>query len=422
MNKNKQKLIIEYLLSSEDIFATCIDLIIPEYFDPKFRKTVEFIKEYYNKYNNIPTTELVFAEIGLEFEKKTITTDLLEYTTETIERFARERAVTNAVLSAGPLIDSENYGELVNRMTKAVNISLERDLGINYFENPDERILELSKTSERLSTGWKSVDKYLNGGLLKTEMVLFSANSGGGKSITLSNLVLNLVAQKQHVLYVSLELSEKLIAQRFDTMITGIPVIAAGRLHKEMAQIIEKEYKEKNAGSLTIKRLPNKVSAMGIRAYLKEYELKNGFVPDALILDYIDLMGTNGKNDYSNVAEKDKLISEELYELGVMYNMYILTASQQNRCLDVNTLVKTDRSDKVKIKDLKIGDKVFNGISYNTVLEVLPITKQETYRIKLRSGKTIICSGNHKFPVDSKLKTINSGLKVGDKVLTHSPI
>ncbi len=60
------------------------------------------------------------------------------------------------------------------------------------------------------------------GGISRGELFLVSANSGGGKSITLANLGFNFLARKKNVLYISLELSEPVIAQRYDTMFTGI--------------------------------------------------------------------------------------------------------------------------------------------------------------------------------------------------------
>lgn len=50
-----------------------------------------------------------------------------------------------------------------------------------------------------------------------------------------------------------------------------------------------------------------------------------------LVVDYLDIMGTNSKISADNVFEKDKLASEELRNIGSEYNMFVVTASQQNR-------------------------------------------------------------------------------------------
>jgi hypothetical protein len=77
--------------------------------------------------------------------------------------------------------------------------------------------------------------------------------------------------------------------------------------------------------------MPSATNANAIRAYLKEFELKNGFIPDMLIVDYLDKMSPNEKISADNISEKDKLSSEQLNDIGFDYNMFIATASQQNR-------------------------------------------------------------------------------------------
>jgi len=49
---------------------------------------------------------------------------------------------------------------------------------------------------------------------------------------------------------------------------------------------------------------------------------------------------------------------------------------------------------------------------------VFPKTKKKAYRITTSSGKTIICSTDHKFPVNGIDKSINTGLKIGDSLVT----
>ena len=41
--------------------------------------------------------------------------------------------------------------------------------------------------------------------------------------------------------------------------------------------------------------------------------------------------------------------------------------------------------------------------------------KNKTFRIKTKSGKSIICSGQHVFPTENGLRSIYSGLSEKDK-------
>jgi len=182
-----------------------------------------------------------------------------------------------------------------------------------------------------ISTGWKWVDELLFGGLSRKEMLLVSASSGGGKSITLANLGFNYVEAGYNVLYISLELSPEIVAQRYDTMYTGI-----GRKDwkSEVSTIstrVNAAGEREGVGVLDIVQMPTATTSNDIRAYLKEFYLHYNMMPDLLILDYIDEMAPNEFVSADNVWEKDKRCATQLRQIGIDYNMIIATASQLNR-------------------------------------------------------------------------------------------
>lgn len=330
MDNKKQKLLLEYLVSSPDTFALCKGIVNSSYFDPEFRKTVEFMHEYYDKYRAVPNTDQIDAETSVQLKQRPVTRDEIEYCSKEVETFCRRRAMEQIVTSKAPkLITEGNHGELERLIKEAMAISLTKDLGLAYFEKPEERIARMLATPQRTSLGWPLMDDLMSGGIARGEIVLFSANSGGGKSITLGNLAANFVAQKKNVLYISLELSEELIAQRFDMMYTGISSVLWSMKTDEIKNRIDQLAPDQ--GQLFIKRMPTMTTPNQIRAYLKEFELKTGIVPDLLIVDYLDIMGTNEKVSADNVFEKDKRATEALRDILIDYNMYGATASQQNR-------------------------------------------------------------------------------------------
>ena len=58
-------------------------------------------------------------------------------------------------------------------------------------------------------------------------------------------------------------------------------------------------------------------------------------------------------------------------------------------------------------------------MGYKKITNIFPIEKQIGYKIKLKSGKEIIVSSNHRFPISSgEVISISDGLKIGDKLLT----
>ncbi len=326
---NKQKLMIEYLLSSPDTYAICKPIIKPEYFAPELRQSVLFIHEYYDKYNNTPSLDLIAAETAVNFANQVITKDQQLYCVDEIELFCKRKAIEHAVIKASTLINSDDPGQIQRLIEDAVNTSLYRNTGSDYFLNVRDRLERNALSPQRISTGWIDIDELMGGGLARTEMLLLSANSGGGKSITLANLAVNMLLQKFNVLYITLELSIDLVEQRFDTMFTGIPTV---NWRNNIDQIVNTVTDiGASAGELVVEHMPSGTCARDIRALLKEFELRRKYVPDVLIVDYLDIMGANEQVPVNNVHEKDKRATEQLRDILIDYNMMGASASQQNR-------------------------------------------------------------------------------------------
>lgn len=326
---NKQKLLLEYLISSADTFAECSPIIRPEYFDPELRNTVTFVQKYYDEHNTTPKPDQILAETDIQLEKKEIGRDQVEYCANEIERFCKRKAMEHAILASPDAVTEENYGKVADLVKEALLVSLNRDLGLRYFDSPEERMRRILESQAPQSTGWKDFDDVLLGGIVRQQMLLFSANSGGGKSIVMSNLALNLMEFGYNVLYVSLELSEEMISQRFDSMITGVHTAEWRHRITETANKIEQ--RKDKLGQLFIKYMPSGSTSNQIRAYLKEFQLQNNITPDVIVVDYLDIMGTDQYVSADNVFEKDKLVSEQLRNIAAEYNAFMITASQQNR-------------------------------------------------------------------------------------------
>jgi len=331
MDTKKQKLLIEYLISSTDTFALCQNIVVSDYFDPEFRQAVSFIKEYYDEYSATPSPVQLVAESGVDFELHDIKTDEIKYCAAEIEKFCKHSAMRKASNALPALIKEGKYAEAEEVVKDAVMVSLTNELGLRYFEDVDARLERMLNENPTSPTMWSDIDEALFGGISRKEMLLVSANSGGGKSLVLANLGFNFVNNGLNVLYISLELSEDVVAQRFDTMFSGI----GRKVWKENTEAIATRVtaageNEKN-GILDIVHMPSGTSAYQVRAYLKEYNLHYGMMPDMLVMDYLDKMSPNEQVSADNVFEKDKRCAEQLRDIGVDNNMFIATASQLNR-------------------------------------------------------------------------------------------
>jgi archaellum biogenesis ATPase FlaH len=228
------------------------------------------------------------------------------------------------------LLENGEYGPVEKLVKDAIQVSLTKDMGTDYFEDPKARLTALKDGNGQISTGWPSIDKKLYGGFNRGELNIFCAGSGGGKSLFLANMGVNWALQGLNVLYLTFELSEKLVAMRLDSMVTGI---TTRDIFKSIDDVeLKVKMVGKASGSIQIKYMPSGKNCNDIRSYLKEYEVKKGLKPDVILIDYLDLMmPLNVKVSPSDLFVKDKYVSEEIRNLAMETQCITVTASQLNR-------------------------------------------------------------------------------------------
>lgn len=333
-NYEKEKLLLEYLISSPDVYALCSSILNSEYFTIELKNSIHFVQKYFDKYKSLPDPEQILAESGIKLTKHEMVSDKKEFAIDEIERFCRQRALEDAVVKAADFLhggDEEKYGSMESLFKEALSISLNRDLGIDFLnDSVIDRIEERKNKEEKLPSGLKKFDINLNGGPDRKSIVIFCGVSGGGKSLTLQNFGLNYALQGKTVLYISFELYQTMIDDRFMTMISDFGTNEQLYRKQEISDIVS-QLRNSTNGNLFIKYIPTGSKISTIRAYLKEFELMKGLKPDVLCVDYLDLLMPNMPVSAENVFLRDKFSTEELRALGVEYNMLILTASQLNR-------------------------------------------------------------------------------------------
>ena len=418
-NEDVQRLLISVMLSDEEVFARCQNILNAKYFVNTLRPVMRYVLEFAEKYRALPKIEQVQAQYNIGLDRiEAINAQQQDAFLDQIEEFCKNRALADAVLSAPELIAKGNYGEVEKMVREAILVGLRSDIGTNYFADPRERLMKIKGSNGQMSTGWASIDSKLYGGINRKEITIFCAGSGGGKSVTMQNAAVNLARAGLSVVYVSLELSEEMISMRLDSMVSGVGTKEIfNRLDEVEIRVLQFG---KKSGNLHVKQMPQGSTTNDLRTYLKNYEIETGRKCDLLVVDYLDLMFPNNKKiDVSNLYIKDKFVTEELRGLAVERNMFLITASQLGRCLDLNTIVVRNGVE-TKIKDLKVGDYIENEAGPVKVTEVLPIIKQPVFEIRLKSGKTIKASARHMFPTDTGLQTLEGGLKIGSKLRSRN--
>jgi len=329
-NYETQRVYLEMFISDAETFSRCQNIFDPSAFDQRLRPIAKFINEYVDQYKVMPTTLQINAVCESDLNDVKLPPESYDWLMTEFESFSRHKALEAAILKSAELLEKGEYNPVEKLVKDALQISLNKDMGTDYFADPRARLEFLKNSNGQVSTGWPSVDKKLYGGFNRGELNIFAAASGGGKSLFLANLGVNWAMMGLNVIYLTFELSENLVAMRLDAMTTGVPTREIFRNIDDVE--LKVKMLEKRSGSIQIKYMPSGKNCNDIRAYLKEYQVKKGQKPDVLLIDYLDLMmPLSVKVSPSDLFVKDKYVSEEIRNLAMETQCITVTASQLNR-------------------------------------------------------------------------------------------
>ncbi len=326
-----QKLFLEFMVQDAQLFVRVHNIYNPENFDKSLRQTAKFIVDHISQYSTLPERQQIKAVTGVDLQPiENIESGHEEWFFEEFEAFTRRREVERAIIKSADLLEKGDYGPVETLVKNAVQISLTRDLGTDYFADPKARLQKLRENAGQISTGWANLDHKLFGGFSRGELNLFLGNSGAGKSTFLQNLAVNFVQNQLNGAYITLELSEELSSKRIDSMVTGI---AGQEIFKEIDDVeLRVKMAGKKAGALHLKYMAPTSTVNDIRAYLKELQIQKGYQCDFVCVDYLDLMmPVSAKVSPSDLFVKDKLVAEELRHMAKELKLVVCSASQFNR-------------------------------------------------------------------------------------------
>lgn len=242
-------------------------------------------------------------------------------------KFCKKMAVANAVTKAASFVNNDEYDAMLSVINEAMKVELKKDYGLDYATSPKERLQSYLQNRGNLSIGFTSIDEsYSMVG--KGDLIIFVAQSGGGKSLMLQNLSVIGWLEGKSVVYLTMELSQELCAMRMDAMLLDQPTKSI--LKNLDATEIAIKNKENN-GLLNIKQFPAQVTTGVIRRYLDDYISATNRDIDVLVVDYLDLVSPMAKVGVGDTFNKDKHTSEELRNMANELGSVLITASQLNR-------------------------------------------------------------------------------------------
>jgi len=302
------------------------------------RVFVSKIVTYRAKYNLHPSVEAVMTIVKTELENEddVIRQQVREYFHKIHNReltdidyikeqsldFCRKQKLKEAMLKSVNLLQNCSFDEISQTINEALKLGSENNFGYDYLADFEKRFVPKHRCP--VTTGWADMDKICGGGLGKSELGVVIAPTGAGKSMVLVHLGTEALREGKTVVHYTLELQDTVIANRYDSCLTGYPLSDIINFKEEVYD----EVKELD-GSLIIKEYPTKsASTNTIRAHLSRL-VKRGITPGLVIVDYGDLLRpVQVRKEKRNELES---IYEELRALSTEFQCPIWTASQTNR-------------------------------------------------------------------------------------------
>jgi archaellum biogenesis ATPase FlaH len=330
-NTDVQKLFLSMMLQDPQSYVRIQNIYNPENFDRNIREAATFLKEHSTQYRTLPTLDQVKAVSGVQLDSvPNLDSGHYEWFLTEFELFTKRQELERAILKAADMLEKGEYDPVEKLIKDAVQISLTKDMGTDYFSDPTFRINKYFNSGGQVSTGWPQLDKLLYGGFSRGELNIFAGGSGSGKSLVMMNIALNWLQSGLSGVYITLELSEELTSLRTDAMLTNT---STKDIRRDIdATTLKVKMVSKKAGNYQVKALPAQSNINDIRSYLKEYQIQTGHKVDFIMIDYLDLlMPVSAKVSPNDLFVKDKYVSEELRNLAKELGILMVTASQLNR-------------------------------------------------------------------------------------------
>lgn len=342
------------IFETSSFFRVVIPHLEERYFyDNKQKIIFRKINDYHNKYARQPN----YSDIKLLIESDTDITEsetesCVEYLAEIktcervadekllieqVEEFCQQRALELAILDSVEILQNKDKakGGIEDKIKKALAVEFDVKIGMDYFKDAVSRYEKYVEEEEVLPTDNELINAALNGGYRRKSLILWMGRTNIGKTLILCHHAACFLKQGKNVLYISGEMSEDMITKRIDANLLDINMNEINKnLDKKMFLSRVKDLCLKTQGKLIVKEYPaGTANANHIKNLINEVKLKRGFVPDVVILDYLNLFGSSRlKSEASaNSYHYIKSVAEELRGVAVTFNLAMISATQTNR-------------------------------------------------------------------------------------------
>jgi len=351
----------------------------PETFtDEGLQRAVRLIQQFYQEHNGAPDT-LVFNEMAKLEQAGTLpkeihntlklTLDSLfavelnnrRYLLDEFARFLRHRKVADTLPKFVAQVEAGDFetAEDLMREVFAFRPSRETDLGKEYTEDATERTLRRQRSED--DAFWSLIpelDQVIPGIRRGQLAVLQSQKSSFGKTAAMALLTRSYLVQGYKVLIFSLEETLQQYEDRLDQAIMGLRldelVYKGGEIQERLGAL------RQHGGGVWLKELPGRTTKISdLRQITRMIENVHGFRPDAVMIDYCDVMAPETSALRSDSYATGKEIYQAFHDWVQEDRLVGWTAMQSSRGAHQATYAEQEHSSgsiaKVQIADVVIS-------------------------------------------------------------------
>lgn len=375
---NLEKVYYHYIFSDDGI--NYINNVKDIYFDNQdIRVSFNVSKEYYFKYKSFLSRDQLKDLIKIKSLNDKITDEKIDYLYDfditeydlnwiksNIESWIKFKNLNNSIYDLIEYIKTtkvttDNINDVIDNVKSIIN----RNNNLDFTFNKGSSVFDVSShyilKNETITTGYDFLDNATNGGYYKKSLFVFIAPPKVGKSLWLTNLAANCIINGVNSIYITLEMSENLIARRIGSNLFNININEYDNYLNEIPKKIE-DFKNSSLippGNLIIKEFPTSDATVNdIEHYIKKSEELNNIKYDIVFVDYLNIIKTKTVSN-ENIYLKNKVISEELRSMAIRNNWCVVTANQVNRSgydnSDLGLSNISESSGVIHTVDLMIG-------------------------------------------------------------------
>jgi replicative DNA helicase len=349
MTKEITDVILHALMTNQEYAEKVLPHLEEAFFEYSANPIFSVIESHFVRYGSGPTYEQVVVAISGTAEdceeisarlKEVVATNeapdmkwLLDETEQFIER-QREYCLLldciNRQRDGKPLPLPEEYA-------KALTFSFsdsQKKAGHNFFEDSPLLHQHMTNIDERFPFDVEELNRLTNGGVSRKTLNVILAPTSVGKSLMMCHFAAMYMGMGRKVLYITLEMSQMTTAQRITSNLLDHDMAALRSVDAEKFQTEMTALRKRCPGDLMIREYPaSTASVTQFRALLGELKRNRRFVPDVVIVDYLNLCGAASlrKSSKADMYQTVGTIAAELRGFATEQDVVLWTATQTNR-------------------------------------------------------------------------------------------